>query len=371
MSKSYSPNFHDPRVVARSRRALAFACGVMRDNQSRSWSSRFIDKYFGMSSRPLSRYLRDQLLICTNDHYRFHSDKNYCKEYRLNTLGADRLRQTLNITNHQLYHSVTEVAQQHHQAELTTGNFAYDDKSHRLWHPLQRYRKSHRTQILADHGYLHDYDIQCCAPTLIHQHAQRIPEIIVAGQWRQGPMDVYLFALGRYLQDRAGVRTELAQQLELPVAAVKEIINALFAGAVISRHPDSDIWAILMGDLARIEYLKQNEFVQELRQDIRTCWEYIRPVMQRRVRKTARGTWRLLPLTARQKWNVYFELERVVMNSVRSYLDDRSIRYFLTHDGWTCDTPLEQHDVIAHIKNVTGFNIQLDYTESPPTTNTP
>ena len=349
---TYKPNFNDPRVISRCKLALGFACGVISETKSHSWSSRYIDKFFGISSNPLSAFLRKTLLICTDEFYCFNqldAKKNKCKEYRLNKEGVRSLREILKTNNIQLYPSVLQVAQVDHKQELDSGNFTYNDKSNRLWHPLQRYRKEYRTQILADAGYIHDYDIECSAPTLIHQYAQHLG------------MDEYLFALRKYLTDRTAIRDQISQELELDTMAVKEIINALFAGAVISKNKDSDIYHILNGDIARIEYLKQNEFIKELVSDIKTCWTYIRPHMQKRTRVQISGKERLLPLTSRQKWNVYFELERVILNSVRTYLNDKSIRYFLIHDGWTCDREVDREELENYVRDETGYEIKFDY----------
>jgi hypothetical protein len=302
------------------------------------------------------------LLIITDDYYRYNSSENKCKEYLLNQTGVEDLRENLKITNIQTYPSVVEVAKQDHLAELDSGNFEYNDKSNRYWHPLQRYRKQHRSQILADHGYQHQYDISTCAPTLIHQYSQQIPERIDAQKkWHQGPMDLYLFALRRYLKDKDQVRSELAVAIDLPLAAVKEVVNALFAGAVISKNKDSDIYHILNGDLARIEWLKQDPYIQQLVIDIKTCWEYIRPVMQKRTKKTSKGTQRLLPINARQKWLLYFELERSVIDSVRTYLDLRSIKYFLVHDGWSCAGEIDREELSDYVRENTGFDLTFDY----------
>jgi hypothetical protein len=262
------------------------------------------------------------------------------------------LREALKNNNIQIYPIVLDLAQQDHQEELESGVFEYTDKSNRFWHPLQRYRKSYRTQILADSGYDSDYDIECAAPTLIHQYAQRCG------------MDLYLFALRGYLRDKNTYRQQLAQNIHLPIAAIKEIITALFAGAVISKNIDSDIYHILNGDLARIEYLKQDPFISELKSDIKICWEYIAPYMSRR-RNTQ--TNRLLPITAKQKWNVYFELERVVMNSVRIYLNEREIKYFLIHDGWTCDREIDRDDLRDHVRIDTGYEVRFDYKKTHDT----
>lgn len=353
---TYQPNFNDPRVITRCRTAIGFACGVMSLTKSHAWSSRYIDKYFGMSTNPLSKYLRETLLICTDESFSFNipGQKGKCKEYILNKIGVKFLTERLGIENKtttiQIYPIVVEVAQEDHKEELTTGNFEYNDQSNRLWHPLQRYRKHYRTQILNDYGYLHDYDIECAAPTLIHQYAQQLG------------MDQYLFAIRRYLADRTAIRLELAQAMDLDPAAIKEIINALFAGARIANNKDhSDIYHILNGDQARIEYLKQDPFITELRNDIKICWEYITPTIARRTKKQPNGKDRLLAITSKQKWNVYFELERSVLNSVRNYLDDNQVRYFLMHDGWICDKEVDRTEVIEYVRNQTGFDVKFEY----------
>jgi predicted transcriptional regulator len=346
---AYVPNFTDPRVKSRATRALGFASGVMSTTKSHAWSSRYIDRYFGVSSNPLSRYLRELLLICTDDFYVFNSPRNKCKEYRLNSAGVRILSEHLKSSNTTTYPSVLQVVRDDHAGELSTGNFAYKDQSNRLWHPLQRYRKQHKQQILQDYNYTHQYDIECCAPTLILQASQ------------QAGMDLWLAAMSEYLDHKRAVREQLAQELELDVSAVKEVINALFAGAVISRNTESDIYHILAGDVARIEFLKENEFIQQLKQDIKTCWEYLRPAMQKRTRTTAKGTERLLPVTSKQKWHLYFELERRAMDSVRTYLDLTGNRYFLEHDGWTCENPCDVDCLRIHVLNETGFDLKFEY----------
>jgi len=346
---SYTPNFSDPRVIARCKRAIGFACGVMSKTKGHPWSTRYVDQFFGQSTTDISKYLRDTLLICTDEFYRFGSDDpkmNKCKEYKLNENGLNYLLEALKINITIIYPIVYDLAKETHEQELASGNFTYKDQSSRLWHPLQRYRKQHRTQILCDSGYTHDYDIQTCAPTLILQKAQQLD------------MDEYCFAINRYLKEKTQIRDELALALELESAAIKEIINALFAGAIISNHKDSDIYHILAGDRARIDYLKQDPFITELRSDIKKCWDVINTTIPRR-RNSA--TNRLLKISSRQKWNVYFALERVVLNSVRNYLDNNSVRYFLIHDGWTCASEIDLNELELHVKNETGYSIKFDY----------
>jgi len=344
MNMNYNPNFSDPRVQRRAANALGFACGVMSAAKPHAWSTRYIDRYFGKSSNELSKYLRQLLLICTDDFYRFNSADNKCKEYVLNTQGVKYLQEQLNACNIHTYPSVIDLAADEFQEELASGKFVYKDQSQRLWHPLQRYRREHKSQILAREGYEYQYDIQCCAPTLIHQYAQQLG------------MDQYLFALNTYLSDRQTIRNRLAQELDLPPAAVKELINALFAGAVISKNSKSDIFHILNGDLARIEFLQQHEYILQLKSDIHECWLAITPVLSRR--RNLKN--RLLPVRSKDKWNVYFELERRVLNAVRTYLIDQDIRHFLEHDGWNCVREIDSMELIDFVKEKTGYVIKLE-----------
>lgn len=345
---TYKPNFNNPRVIDRCRRALGFACAVMSDTRPHPWSTRYIDQYFGSQRNDLSKYLRKTLLIVTDEFYRYNSGENKCKEYILNKEGVRSLRENLNFSKTHYYPSVVKVAEQDHLEELRSGNFQYSDKSNRLWHPLQRYRRQYRTQILSDSGYKHDYDIECCAPTLIHQYAQHLG------------MDEYLFALREYLNNKTQVRQQIAQESELPIEAIKEVINALFAGAVLSTNKHSDVYDILNGDIARIEFLKQHKYLTELRSDIQTCWTYITPQLSRRRNSS---TNRLIKITSKQKWNVYFELERVILNSIRTYLDINSIRYFLIHDGWTCDREIDRDELRDYVRTNTGYEIKFEYTK--------
>jgi hypothetical protein len=361
MAMNYQPNFQDPRVRRRVRRAIGFASGAVHPVRSRPWSTRYIDQWFGTQSNPLSGYLRDQLLIVTTAHW--NKDTGQCKEYVLNQSGLDGLREAIGIAaddNTQLHHIVVQVAAAEYTAELESGQFDYRDQSSRLWHPLQNFRRAVKRDILNQAGYQYHYDIQCCAMTLIHQYSQQIPEVVTAGKWQQGPMDLYLFALRDYLRDRTAIRAQLAQDCDVEPEVIKRIINALLAGARLSANPTTEIYRLLGGDRARIQFLQQHEYLTQLRADIKTCWDYIKPTMPRRSSRDRHNRERMLPISSRQKWNVYFDLERRVLNEVREFLEENNIRYFLEHDGWSCDHELDLSDLSKRIHERTGFQIEFE-----------
>lgn len=355
---SYKPNFNDPRVIKRIKKAIGFTNSFLSDVKPRGWSTRYIDKFFGQHQHELAIYLRAKLLICTNDRY--SKDSGVCKEYIKNQLGITELLSSIEQTT--IYPSVSQVPnicvsqvtkeflKQEYSSELDSKDFKYDDKSSRLWHNLQRVRKPIKQEIFRDYGLKYNYDIQCCAPTLIHQHSQMM----------QDPMDLYLEYLTKYLNNTKEVRTQIATEAEITYEQAKEIINALLMGAKLGNNQDSDIYKLLNGDKAKIEFLKQHEYLQGLRNDIKTCWNYIRPTLSKRTIITKNNTTRTLPISNKQKANVYFDLERKVLDASRTYLDNTNNKYFLEHDGFVCGNEVNKEELCQWVYMNTGFKIKLD-----------
>lgn len=353
----YTPNLNDPRTQKRVKKAIAFTNAFLSDIKPRGWSTRYIDKYFGHQGNDLSKWLRTKLLICTNERYAM--DSGICKEYIKNQNGMNSLLRQINS-----YPSVIQVTKdlvnEEFGKELKSKNFTYIDKSNRLWHDLQRVKKEYKREIFIENGLTYEYDIQCCAPTLIYQYSQQIPEMIHNNKWIQGPMDLHLVALRRYLKDRKEIRNELANEAEITYEQAKEIINALLMGAQLGYNKDSDIYKILNGDKARIEFLKQHEYLKQLRTDIKTCWDYIKPTLPRKSILTKSGKQRMLPISNKQKAGVYFDLERKVLNASRNYLDRTNNKYFLEHDGFACEKEVNLDELSKWVKLHTGFLIKLD-----------
>lgn len=393
--KQYKPNFSDPRIQTRIKHALGFVRGCMSETKSHSWSTRYIDKHLGQINHNLGKFLRKHLLIETNSNW--NKDSGICKEYKLNKEGYEYIKymytykQYVSISNWKSLNDIkmnSELAslldsndyyisypiasqvgdsrivndwcKEEFRTEFNSLHFLYEDKSNRLWHPLQNVRKQDKHNIFRELNLIYQYDIVCCAPTLIHQYSHQVPLIIENGKYIQGSMDLYLFAVQRYLSDRQIIRKEIAQQTEIPLQLVKVIINALFAGAQLGNNPTCAIYKLLNGDKARIEFLKQHPYIIELRNDIKTIWEYLRPVMTTRYITSKSGKRRRLALSSRDKWNLYFDLERQVLNVIRSYLDSTGNKYFLEHDGFTTQLEVNQTELLQIIYEKTGFILNLD-----------
>ena len=373
---TYTPNFADPRVKKRIKRALGFAVACFSATKEHSWSTRYIDRHFGISSNPLSRYLRDTLLTCTDQHY--SSLSHVSKKYKLNTQGVDFIESQLNGGQTHILHYPcvlqvygSEWAKEEFAQELSTRVFKYTNKSNRNWHPLQRVRREVKRIVFRDTGLKYQYDIQCCAPRLLLQYSQQIPELLdpvaVVGPqnakrplWLQGPMDLWLPNLQAYLADRTTHRNQLAHNAEITPELAKEIINALFAGARIALNEDCAVYQLVQGDIAKIHYLKLDPFLTGLRAEIKTMWEYIKPAMPKRTITTKTGQVKQLPVSSKQKWNLYFQLEMTVLGAITDYLLETNNKFFTEHDGWSCEHEVDQLALTNFVRTKTGYNIELD-----------
>jgi hypothetical protein len=345
MSAEYQPNFGNRAVRRRIQQALLFVQSYVSTTRPQWLSSRYIDRYFGQGQKPLSRYLRRKLLICVDTRY--NKELGQCKQYIACAQGREFLQgQLAAYAQPEVRPALTALK---HLPELASGQFQYRDISQRLYHPVQNIRRDLKRQLLGQWHYLHTYDIVCSCPTLIMEYCLQLGS------------EEYPNAIRTYIDQRSRIRQRIAQECELTEQQVKQIILGLFQGAIISNYTGGLIYRAVGGDPARIAWLRQDLFLQELRADIRMCWSVIAQTQPRRTRTDRTGRQRRIPLTGRTKTAIYRDLERRVLDAVRGYLGGQDQRFFLEHDGWSCERPVDTAELVDFVREQTGFRIQIDY----------
>jgi hypothetical protein len=335
---AYQPNFNDPRVQSRIEKALTFVGTYVKHTPN--WlSTRAIDKHFGQGQLDLSKWLRQQLLICEDSHWNHLTGK--CKTYRRNEDGYQKLSNIINPKS-----TVAPALQQ----QLTTGEFEYTEKSQRLWNPIQYMPKRVKRPLLAKNGFNYNYDICCCAPTLILQYAR------TCGLTEPTPcMDLYV-------SDRTSIRNKLADETDLTTDEVKFVINVLLHGACISHNRNySCIPSGVNFKHESIKKLKSNEFITSLREEIKLIWSAIKPHRKQKTITDVRGITRKLPLSGKDKSEVYREQEQLVLKEIQRYLKKTKNKALLEHDGWTCMNAIDIDELRVHVRNRTGYVIELDW----------
>lgn len=333
----YQPNINDPRVRRRCIQALDWANQYI-SNKPNWLSTREIDRHLGHQGRDLGRWLRSQLLICEDDWFNHLS--GVCKKYVLNSNGKKDLQKIL-------YHESIIKPDLEHQ--LITGNFEYEEKSNRFWNPLQFYPVDTKRPILENHGLRHHYDIQCAAPTLIKQYA------IQLGMRAPTP------AIDLYIKDRTSIRGRISKECEIDLKTAKIIINALFQGAMISHSPKTELYEKLQGNHDKITWLQQDEFVIQLKKDIKSCWDVIKQTLPIKTLIDKNGVLRRARISSKDKSDVYMILEKQVMRYVKKFLKrDKNIAFY-EHDGWSCKKVIDVMSLRSYIRSNTGYQIELDW----------
>jgi hypothetical protein len=351
----YTPNFNDPRVIKRVTKAIGFTNAMLKDTPKRM-STRFIDKHFGMSGNKLSRYLRENLIICVNNNY--NKDTGVCKSYVANNSGRVFLNDMISNVVCSTMLSVTQVksavewAQDTYADELVSLNFIYEDKSHRLCNPIQNIRSDVRAELLAKQGLSYNYDISCAAPTLLYQYSLRCA----------GATGEVLEHIESYIADKDVLRNKLAVASDLSQKVVKQIINALFAGAALSCHPQRALFKLIDCDVAKMQFLQQHEDLIALRNDIKYMWSLIKVDANVRYysdKFNKDGSKRKIRFGPKDKWNIYFQLERTVLNEIRSYISTVGSKCFLEHDGFRTTQKIDIIDLQYWISAGTGYNVLI------------
>lgn len=383
----YKPRLTDPRIRRRLEQALAWTISVFSPDKPRAYSTRTIDRYLGHQGNALSKWARQRLLIETDGFW--NKDTGQCKKYQLNHAGVELITQLLcdekvslrpdissadadschldsvnnkhyttipycytsqdpavDIRKTYNYRLIKNLYQREYGEELASFSFDYQDKSHRLWHPIQNIRSEYRKPFLNDCGLAHEYDLVSAAPTLIYQRAQQLGLQEPCAEIQQ------------LLSDRQTYRQRIADLAEIPMKTAKILTNALFCGARLGHNPDFALSHLLAGDRARIEVLKQDAGIQRLREDIKTCWTAIRQEIPPRFNAQ---TGRKIAVSSTEKWSVYFSMERRVLDTVARYLEITDNPAFLEHDGWTCKHTVDDQELRDYVRLRTGFDITIEY----------
>lgn len=340
-------NLQNKRTRKTIKSALGMTLGCLTEDKPRELGKHFIDKHYSQQSCNTGRWLRSHLLIEHGSNWNRLTGK--CKTYTYSAEGVEYIKQVLNLANTPKQEIVSSSIQQLFDTELVTKQFVYKvaEQSKRLVHPLQNYKKEYKRLVLAQNNLGYEYDIVCSAPTLLHQFS-----------WNYSHGHI-LESIDEYITNRSVVRKRLAQETQLCEKNIKKIISALFSGGKLAANKYSSLFELCEYDAARVMYLQQDQFVRQLRADIRVMWNYIKPHLQST--GIAKHTKRYITyMTPKNKWNLYFQLEREVLDSINLYLCNRSIDVFLEHDGFTSSDQVDVVELSDWVKCNTGFDVSFE-----------
>tara|TARA_R110001606_G_scaffold308820_1_gene455709 strand:+ start:245 stop:1324 length:1080 start_codon:yes stop_codon:yes gene_type:complete len=353
--KLKTPNFTDPRVKRRMEKALGWVLMTMPVNRPKTLYCRDIGSSdaLGASQNPVSKWLKYHLLICTNDA--FSKDRGKCKEYRLNLEGV---RHVAEILNYNVFCGITgnyselgiELGVRYAQEHYDLANIEYKEKSSRYWNPIQNIRRDIRNRFLASGGLTEQYDIECCAQTLIYQTYLRLGK-------------PPLMMIESYINERSAVRNKIAEDTGISVDIVKQLLVAMNNNSRLQAHHQCSTFHLVDYSEALVHAYNNHPAVVYLKADMTTMWRAISDRMpDRELVTTQSGIERRVRINGKSKSAMYFSLEKLVMDIAYNYLEQNSKRFFRLHDAFITEPITQQQttDIINLIQQQTGYTIKLE-----------
>ena len=376
----YTPNWTTRPVQRRVKLVLDFIAKTFKVKNAELYLGKALlddARHYGSSRNALSKYLKQITLTTTDNTYRFNSQANRSKRYRVNELGVNYLQEIVNGTTHlswrqyredvnnnntqHTHNSVVKVYQEQvaqalfdrYSEEITTGNFVMTLKSNREYHNLQNIPRDIRRKKFAQMGYKYDYDIEAAAPTLLLQRAR------INGLTKETPVIDYLLA------NKVEIRNIIAQDCGISYEQSKQVITALFQGGRISTFHLNMIYSRTLNyDTRAMMALKDHALVEALKEEIRLMWKYLSKEIEKETYKDKNGVTKTRTTSGRQRAEIYRATEQLIMKQIKKYLKrQRQIRFITEHDGWRTDTKIDRDELRTYVRRTTGYRIMIDFTE--------
>ncbi len=335
---SYNPNLKDPRVLKRIAEVLQWVRLMLTPLGGIALHKTTLDAVFGPSGNPLSKFLREKLLVMTAQYLVGETAKSYA----LNIAGYKSLLEMLDNTD--FYSTYYAHARRHnalvkrHAAELETLTFTYTESSDRHWHPLQNIRRDAKHEFWSEFGLPYDYDIEACAPTVLMHLALKfgLPKIVLDG-------------LDDFITNKSEFREHVAKVAGLSVQDAKKLINSLFNGARLVPHHACSAYVLVGYDRERLQKLKDDARIRRLRSGVRHVWQRLGLQMNK---SFAKGS---------DKWSLYFAWERQVMDVVRDLLVKNKVKFFTEHDGFRTHREIDASALEQQIEAKTGLRLRIKH----------
>jgi len=181
--------------------------------------------------------------------------------------------------------------------------------------------------------------------------------------------DVWMPSIDDYLTNKETVRALLAFRLNISEKKVKGLINALLCGAKLGCNTQFSLTAMFDNDFALIKKIKSDAYIATLREEIKEMWSYIEADMPRKKKMSEKTKkMRLLAISSRDRWSLYFRLECEVRVAVCSYLAKKDIKYFYEHDGFSANKEIDIVELNQHVLERTGYDLTFSSAINEPIT---
>lgn len=294
-------------------------------------------KIFG--EEKMGEHLGKLLLIVVDNTWDYKTEGNTkCKTYRLNVVNYKKIVPMIYGSEEKVEDEVIGSIRNSLEEELKTGNFSYTTKDFRQYHPLISMPKEYRNKVLKDAGYIHEYDIASCAPTIIIERAKK-----------SGAKIPFNKEVDRFVKNPKRYRDYIAKRSGVSPKEVKQTINALIHGSRMSTK--SEIYTEILGC---------------------SMPKFVRLVANPRFLKFRRAMGRILSQLSGEVENgeamsfgkrtfmLYTEIEQKIRKIWLELAQLKGAKIFLIHDGFNCDVEIDEQTIMNKIKDEIGYCVIIE-----------
>lgn len=346
----YSPNFKDPRVIKRIQAALEFAADNLSEDLDLPIPKSKLEQAFGPVGNKLGDWLRANLLIRSSQYipgvqfYKYRLRKDSLSKVAAKVTSVAPIL----FVNTSSDEAIVARRKKQFTDQINTFTFEYELKSDRYWHPLQNLKRSQKEIFWRD-LLPYNYDINAAAPTLLIQTAKRAGLLNLLA----GPID-------DYVANRSQWRQHVSNLTNLSLDDAKRLLNSLFNGARLSKTTHCAAYRTLLEHMSAaeansaMERLQHDKQLRLLRLSIKHAWQ----ALSKRLNTSLK--------TSKNKWSLYFKLERRVLDAMVLYLNQTGNEHFTEHDGFRSRSPVDVSSMQTFVKNQTGYEIEINSTSAAP-----
>lgn len=301
-----------------------------------------LEKIFGKEK--MGEHLGKLLLIVIDNTWDYKTEGNTkCKTYRLNVVNYKKISTIIFGSEEKVEEELIEETKRTLEEELRTGQFQYTTVDFRQYHPLVNMPKKIRNKILHDAGYIYEYDIASCAPTIIIERARK-----------SGVKIPFNKEVDRFFKNPKRYRDYIARRANVSTKEVKQTINALIHGSRMSTK--SEIFnEILDGSMSKFVRLSANpRFIK------------FRKSMGRILRELAGEVENGDDMSfGKRTFMLYTEIEQKIRKIWLELAQSKRAKIFLVHDGFNADVKMDEDLIMNKIKEEIGYDVIVERQANP------
>lgn len=294
-------------------------------------------KIFG--EEKMGEHLGKLLLIVIDNTWDYKTEGNTkCKTYKLNVVNYKKISTMIFGSEEKVEEELVKETKTTFDEELRTGEFQYTTVDFRQYHPLVNMPKKIRNKILHDAGYIYEYDIASCAPTIIIERARK-----------SGVKIPFNKEVDRFFRNPKRYRDYIARRANVSTKEVKQTINALIHGSRMSTK--SEIFTeILDGSIEKFVRLTANpRFIK------------FRKSMGRILRELAGEVENGDDMSfGKRTFMLYTEIEQKIRNVWIDAAKEIGAKILLIHDGFNSDVKMDETELTEKIKEEIGFCVKIE-----------